>query len=125
LLIDDEGLSERVIGCAIAVHRELGPGLFESIYEEAMTIELAYSGIQFSQQVKLPIVYRDQALSKAYKLDLLIENRLVLELKNVEVLHPLHEAQLLSYMRLGGWKMGLLINFNVELLKQGLRRFVR
>jgi len=121
---NEEELTERIIACAIAVHRELGPGLLESIYEEAMTVELANGGIQFVRQLEIPVSYKGVALSGSFRVDLVIENKVVLELKTVESILPVHEAQLLSYMRLGGWPIGLLLNFKSALLRDGIRRMV-
>ncbi len=115
-------LTERIIACAIAVHRELGPGLLESIYEEALTIELAASGLRFVRQVEMPVVYKDTPLSGSFRMDLVVENKVVVELKAVEAILPVHEAQLLSYLRMGGWEVGLLINFKTALLRDGIRR---
>jgi GxxExxY protein len=117
-------LTERIIACAIAVHRELGPGLLESIYEEAMTVELANGGIQFVRQVEIPVVYKGTTLSGSFRVDMVVENKVVLELKTVESILPVHEAQLLSYLRLGGWPTGLLLNFRSALLCNGIRRLV-
>jgi len=117
-------LSDRIIGCAIAVHRELGPGLLESIYEEALSLELAESGISFCRQVELPVVYKGTPLSGSFRVDILVENSIVLELKCVDVLMSIHKAQLLSYMRLGGWKTGLLLNFKSTILKNGIYRMM-
>ena len=121
---NEEELTERIIACAIAVHRELGPGLLESIYEEAMTVELANGGSQFARQVEIPVSYKGIALSGSFRVDMVIENKVVLELKTVESILPVHEAQLLSYMRLGGWQIGLLLNFKSALLRDGIRRMV-
>lgn len=115
-------LTERIIACAIAVHRELGPGLLESIYEEALTIELATSGLRFVRQVEMPVVYKGTPLSGSFRLDLVVENKVVVELKALEAILPVHEAQLLSYLRMGGWEVGLLINFKTALLRDGIRR---
>ncbi|NLJ47217.1 MAG: GxxExxY protein [Treponema sp.] len=115
-------LTERIIACAIAVHRELGPGLLESIYEEALTIELATSGLRFMRQVEMPVVYKGTPLSGSFRLDLVVENKVVVELKALEAILPVHEAQLLSYLRMGGWEVGLLINFKTALLRDGIRR---
>ena len=117
-------LTEKVIGAAMEVHRALGPGLLESTYETCLARELAIQGIAFEQQVELPVVYRDVPLSCGYRLDFLVEGELILELKAVEELLPIHEAQLLTYLKLSDQRIGLLINFNVVLLKQGLRRIV-
>lgn len=117
-------LTEKVIGAAMEVHRTLGPGLLESAYEACLARELAIQGITFEQQVELPVVYRGVPLSCGYRLDFIVEGELILELKAVEELLPIHEAQLLTYLKLSDKRIGLLINFNVTLLKQGLRRIV-
>lgn len=124
MIIGDDTLSEKIIGCAIAVHRELGPGLLESIYEEALGIELTQIGVSFVRQVALPVVYKGALLSGSFRIDMVVENTVVIELKCVETLLPVHEAQLLSYLRLGGWRIGLLMNFKSYILKQGLRRII-
>lgn len=117
-------LSNRVIGAAIAVHKELGPGLLESTYEACLVKELTLLGIQADRQVTLPLTYKGLELNCGYKLDLLVEKALVVELKSVDRLSPINEAQLVTYLRLSGMRLGLLINFNECLLKQGVRRFV-
>lgn len=116
-------LTEKIIGCAIEVHKRLGPGLLESVYESALCIELQHSGLKFARQVPLPITYRGHAIGDL-RMDILVENSVILELKSVERLDPLFEAQLLTYLRLSGLKTGLLINFNSRLLHQGIKRFV-
>jgi GxxExxY protein len=117
-------LSYNIIGAAIEVHRVLGPGLLESAYETCLCRELDLRGLPYERQKPLPVVYKDVHLDAGYRLDLLVDNRIVVEIKAVEALCPIHEAQLLTYLRLGGWQLGLLINFNVEVLKEGLRRRV-
>lgn len=117
-------LSHRVIGCAIEVHRELGPGLLESAYEQCLAHELRQNSILFQLQQPQPVRYKDVALDCGYRIDLLVEGSIILELKSVEKLKGIHEAQLLTYMKLAGIRTGLLINFNVTRLKDGLRRFV-
>ncbi|MEE8621750.1 MAG: GxxExxY protein [Syntrophobacteria bacterium] len=117
-------ITETVIGAAMAVHRELGPGLLESAYEACMVFELADRGLAVEQQKALPVQYRDVKLDCGYRLDLLVDGRVIVELKAVEKLEPIHEAQLLSYLKLSGCKVGLLINFNVRVLKLGIRRLV-
>jgi GxxExxY protein len=119
-----DALSNRVIGCAIEVHRELGPGLLESTYEQCLAHELQRSGIAFHLQHPQPVHYKGILLDCGYRLDLLVEGELIVELKSVERIKGIHEAQLLTYMKLAGVKTGLLINFNVTRLKDGLRRFV-
>ena len=115
-------LSNRVIGACIEIHRQLGPGLLESVYEECLCHELGLQGIRFSRQRPLPVVYKGIRLEGGYRLDVLVENSLVLELKAVDALLPVHEAQLLTYLKLSGLPLGLLLNFNVPVLKQGIKR---
>jgi GxxExxY protein len=117
-------LSGRVIGMGIEVHRQLGPGLLESAYEECLCYELAQAGVGFARQVALPIVYKGQRLALEYRMDMVVEPGLVLEIKSVEQLAPIHEAQLLTYLRLSGHRVGLLMNFNTAVLKDGIRRRV-
>jgi GxxExxY protein len=117
-------LAEAVIGACIEVHRETGPGLLESAYEQCLCRELSLRGIPFAFQVALPVNYKGMLLDCGYRIDLLVDNQLVLELKAVEKLLPIHEAQLMTYLRLGGWHVGLLINFNVLVLKDGIKRRV-
>ena len=117
-------ITEKVIGGAIAVHKELGPGLLESAYAACLAFELADRGLSVEQQRELPVTYRGAKLDCGYRLDLLIEDKVVVELKSVEKLAPIHEAQLLSYLKLSGCKVGLLINFNVPVLKDGVKRLV-
>lgn len=117
-------LTEKIIGAAIAVHKELGPGLLESAYEACLVYELAQSGLKIESQKPLPVSYRGVQVDCGYRIDLLVEDQIILELKSVEKIEPIHEAQLLSYLKLSGYKIGLLINFNVKLLRTGIRRFV-
>ena len=117
-------VTERVIGAAIAVHRHLGPGLLESAYEECLCWELSESGVSYARQVALPIIYKGVRLDRAYSIDLIVERRVVVELKAVGSLAPVHEAQLLTYLKLTGIKIGLLLNFNAPVLRDGIRRFV-
>jgi len=116
--------SPAVIGLAMEVHRALGPGLLESAYEECLCYELTSHGIRFSRQVPLPVIYKSVRLDCAYKLDLAIEDVLIAELKTVERILPVHEAQLLTYLRLSGTTTGLILNFHVPVLKDGIRRLV-
>jgi GxxExxY protein len=117
-------LTETIIGAAIEVHRALGPGLLESTYEMCLCRELAISGIPFERQVPIPVEYKGVKLDCGYRADIVVDTTILLEIKAIDSLLPIHDAQLLSYLKLGGWKIGLLINFNVELLKNGLRRRV-
>ncbi len=117
-------ITEGIIGSAIAVHRALGPGLLESAYEACLAYELAQRGLAFERQKGLPVIYRDVKLDCGYRIDLLVEELVVVEVKVVDKLIPIHEAQLLSYPKLSGCPVGLLINFNVKMLKEGIRRMV-
>lgn len=115
-------ITEMVIGAAIEVHRTLGPGLLESAYEECLSRELSLRQMSFDRQVPLPVEYKGLRLDCGYRVDLVVAKAVVVELKAVEGLLPIHEAQILTYMRLGGWKIGLLTNFNVPVLIKGVRR---
>jgi GxxExxY protein len=117
-------LSNKVIGCALEVHKELGPGLLESAYQQCLCYELSNAKIQFTMEKPFPIIYKNIEIDCGYRLDLLIEDKLLIELKSVEKLIPIHEAQILTYMKLSNIHTGLLINFNVLLLKDGIKRFV-
>lgn len=117
-------LSNRVIGCGIEVHRELGPGLLESTYEQCLAHELALNGMGFKVQHPQPVEYKGIRLDCGYRIDLLVEDRLLIELKSVDTIKGIHEAQLLTYMKLAGIRTGLLMNFNVRKLKDGIKRFV-
>ena len=122
--MDFDKLSNQVLGCALEVHKTLGPGLLESAYESALAYELSTAGLKVQRQVDVPVVYKEMKLDCGFRIDLLVEKQLVVELKSVESLLPLHEAQLLTYLKLTGCKVGLLINFNVRLLKNGIKRLV-
>ena len=115
-------LTEEIIGAAIDVHRALGPGLLESAYEECLCVELGLRNIRFASQVQLPVAYKNHRVDAGFRLDIVVENQVVVELKAVERLMPIHEAQLLTYLRLGSFPTGLLLNFNVPVLKNGIRR---
>jgi GxxExxY protein len=117
-------LTERVIGLAIDVHRSLGPGLLESVYEECLCFELQRGGIQHARQVPLPVLYKDVRLDCGYRMDIVAERELIIEVKSVERLLPIHDAQMLTYLRLSGQKIGLLMNFNTIMLRDGIRRLV-
>jgi len=122
--VEFDELSNRVIGCALEVHKVVGPGLLESTYEQCLAHELALAGISFCLQPALPVQYKGIKLDCGYRIDLLVADSLIVEIKSVEHLLPVHEAQLLTYLKLSGRRIGLLINFNVRLLKQGLKRMV-
>jgi GxxExxY protein len=117
-------LTERIIGVCIEIHRSLGPGLLESAYEECLCHELSTGGISFERQKPLPVLYKNVQLDCGYRLDLVVEEKVIIELKTVESLLPIHEAQLLTYLKLSGLTLGLLINFNVAMLKHGIKRIV-
>ena len=117
-------LSNSVIGCAIEIHRVLGPGLLESTYEQCLAYELGQAKIKFEIQRPLPVQYKGIKLDCGYRVDVLIQGQLILELKSVDVILGIHQAQLLTYMKLSAIKTGLLINFNVAKLKEGIKRFV-
>jgi GxxExxY protein len=114
-----DALAETIIGAAIEVHKELGPGLHESVYECCMIAELRNKGVNVEQQKRLPVFYKGQRLEKEFILDILVEDAIILELKAVEALHPIHEVQLLTYLKLAQKKLGLLINFHAHRLKEG------
>ncbi|PYJ15090.1 MAG: GxxExxY protein [Verrucomicrobia bacterium] len=117
-------LSRTVIGCAIEVHRNLGPGLLESTYRQCLAYELSHAGLSFQMEVPLPVRYKETLLDCGYRIDLLVNGDLVVEAKSVETLLPIHHAQILTYMRLSKAPLGLLINFNVTKLQNGIKRFV-
>ena len=117
-------ISSKIIGCAIEVHKALGSGLLESAYEECLYYELQLAGLKVEKQKSLPVVYKDIKLEAGYRIDLLVEDCVVVELKAVEALHDVHTAQVLTYLKLSGCKLGLLLNFNVYRLSEGIRRLV-
>lgn len=112
-----------IIGCAIEVHKSVGPGLLESAYEECLAYELSKKGLIMKRQQPAPVVYKEIKLECGYRIDILVENTVVIELKAVDAINPIHEAQILTYMKFSNKKLGLLINFNVTVLKDGIRRF--
>jgi len=120
--VDLNTITERIIEAAIEVHKVLGPGLMESACEECLCRELALRGIGVERQLPLPVEYKGARLDCAYRVDLLVEQSVVVEIKSVSSIEPIHEAQLLTYLKLGGWKLGLIVNFNVPVLKDGIRR---
>jgi len=117
-------ITDSIIGAAVDVHRAMGPGLLESAYEACLAFELAERGLKIEQQKPLPVVYRKVKLNCGYRLDILVENSVIVEIKVIERLAPVHKAQLLSYLKLSGCKVGLIINFNVKILKDGIIRVV-
>jgi len=119
-----DGLSGSVIKCAIEVHRNLGPGLLESTYRQCLAWELSQAGIAFQMEMSLPVRYKEVLIDCGYRMDLLVGEKLIVELKSVETLLPIHQAQILTYMRLANISIGLLINFNVTKLRNGIKRLV-
>lgn len=117
-------LTEKIIGCAIEVHRGIGPGLLESAYEECLCFELSQAGLAFERQVPLPVSYKEVKLDCGYRLDLIVETEIILEIKAVEKIIPIHEAQLLSYLRMLDKRVGLILNFHSAVLKHGIKRIV-
>jgi GxxExxY protein len=116
-------ITEKIIGCSIEVHKNLGPGLLESAYEECLSFELKNAGLKVERQIPVTFVYKEIKLDCGYRIDLLVENTVIIELKTVEPFAPVHEAQILTYMKFGNKTIGLLINYNVTLLKNGIKRF--
>ena len=116
-------ITKKIIGCAIEVHRNLGPGLLESAYEECLIFELIKLGLNTERQKPVPVVYKDIKLDYGYRIDILVEKLIIVELKVVDAINPVHEAQILTYMKFSRKSIGLLINFNVTVLKNGIRRF--
>ena len=120
----EKDLTDKILGAAIEVHRQLGPGLLESTYQACLARELSIRGLPFEQEVSLPVEYKGTRVDCGYRLDLVVDRKVVIEMKAVDELHPVHEAQLLTYLKLSGYRVGLLINFNVPALKDGIRRRV-
>ncbi len=123
-VMEEDRLSKEIIGAAIEVHRHLGPGLLESAYEECLCKELEIRDVVFKRQKSLALVYKGIALDCGYKLDIVVEGKVILELKSVNKIEPIHDAQLLTYLKLADLKLGILINFNVPILKEGIKRIV-
>jgi GxxExxY protein len=120
----ENDISGKIIGIAIALHRQTGPGLLESVYENALAYDLREEGLKVHQQVPMPFVYKEIKQDVGYRIDLLVEKKVIIEVKSIEVLAPVHFAQTLTYLRLSGLKLGLLINFNTKILKDGIHRIV-
>ena len=117
-------ITSKIIGCAIEVHRNLGPGLLESAYEECLAFELTKKGFNIKRQQAVPVIYKEIKLDYGYRIDILVENSVVVELKSVDAINPVHEAQILTYMKFANKNIGLLINFNVTVLKSGIKRYI-
>ncbi len=120
----DNDLTHTIIAAAIDVHRALGPGLVEAIYEECLARELTLRGLTFERQKPLPVVYKGEKLEAGYRADLVVANRIIVEIKAVDAVAPVHEAVVLTYLRLSGCRLGLLLNFHVAVLKDGIRRYI-
>ncbi|CAN5178854.1 GxxExxY protein [soil metagenome] len=120
----ENDLSYKILGIALELHKNIGPGLLESTYENALAYDLRESGLQVKQQVPMPFVYKDIKMDVGYRIDVLVENKVIVEVKSIESLAPVHFAQVLTYLRLPNLKLGLLINFNCKLLKEGIHRIV-
>ncbi|NJD76830.1 MAG: GxxExxY protein [Candidatus Methanoperedens sp.] len=122
--MDENELSKLIVGAAIEVHRSLGPGLLESSYEECLCHELSLREISFQRQAPMPVVYKGIRLDCGYRVDIIVDKKVIIELKSVADVQPIHKAQLLTYLKLSGLKLGILMNFNVQLMKDGINRFV-
>lgn len=120
----DEELTYKIIACAIEVHRHLGPGLLESAYQKCLIYELEKAGLKYEVEKPMPLVYKELKLEQGYRMDIVVEDNVVVELKSTDKILDVHEAQILTYMKLGDYPLGLLINFNVSLLKNGINRFI-
>lgn len=123
-MYERDPLTDKIIGFAIEIHRQLGPGLLEAVYEECLCLELKQAGYMLRRQLALPVVYKTFRLDCGYRLDVVVENQVILEIKAIDRIMPVHEAQLLTYMKLSGIRTGLLLNFHVAVLKDGIRRLM-
>jgi GxxExxY protein len=124
LLGNDTALTEQIIGCAMAVHKELGPGLLESVYEAALCIELRYAALTFKRQIGVPLHYRGELISE-HRPDIIVDGRVIVEVKTVDRFAPIHTAQMLTYLQVTGLRTGVLLNFNTAVLRDGIRRVIR
>src|SRR3990170_2856512 len=122
--MNENELSNKIVGAAIEVHRSLGPGLLESTYEECLCHEFSLNNIPFERQAQMPVIYKGIRLDCGYRADIIVDKKVILELKSVTEVQPIHKAQLLTYLKLSGLKLGMLLNFNVQLMKDGINRFV-
>jgi len=122
--MNENEISHVIIGCAIEVHKQLGPGLLESAYKECLAYELTLQNLNVSKEVPMPIIYKEIKLNHGYRMDLLVNNSVVIEIKSVEFISEVHEAQLLTYLKLGNYKLGLILNFHTLILKNGIKRMV-
>lgn len=122
--MNENELSQKIIGCAIEVHKQLGPGLLESAYRECLYYELRLMGLNVQKEKPMPIIYKEVKLDHGYRIDLLVEEKVVLEIKTIEAFNDIHTAQVLTYLRLGEYKLGLLLNFQTTVLKNGIKRII-
>ena len=122
--MNENELSKMIIGCAIEVHKQLGPGLLESAYQECMYYELRQIGLNVQKEKPMPIVYKEVKLDHGYRIDLLVEEKVVVEIKTVDTFNEVHTAQVLTYLKLGNYKLGLLLNFQTTMLKNGIKRII-
>ena len=122
--MNENELSNKIIGCAIEVHKQLGPGLLESAYQECLYYELIQTGLKVTKEKPMPIVYKEVKLDHGYRIDLLVEEKVVIEIKTVEAFNDVHTAQVLTYLRLGNYKLSLLFNFQTSILKSGIKRVI-
>ena len=122
--MNENEISQKIIGCAIEVHKHLGPGLLESAYQECLCYELRKMGLKVQRQKPMPIIYKEIKLDHGYRIDLLVQDKVVVEIKTIDAFHEVHTAQVLTYLRLGEYKLGLLLNFRTTLLKNGIKRVI-
>ncbi|MBX7224708.1 MAG: GxxExxY protein [Chitinophagales bacterium] len=123
-MTEENEISNKIIGCALNVHKQLGPGLLESAYRECLFYELKELGLSVQKEKPMPILYKEVKLDHGYRIDLLVENKVVVEIKTVDILNDVHKAQILTYLKLGNYKLGLLLNFHVSILKNGIKRII-
>lgn len=123
-MTEENEISNKIIGCALNVHKQLGPGLLESAYRECLYYELKELGLSVQKEKPMPILYKEVKLDHGYRIDLLVENKVVVEIKTVDILNDVHKAQILTYLKLGNYKLGLLLNFHVSILKNGIKRII-
>ena len=122
--MSENDIAHKILGCAFEVHKALGPGLLESAYQECLCYKLQQSGLSFHKEKPMPLIFEGVTLECGYRIDILVENKVVIEIKSIDALNDVHLAQILTYMKLGNYKLGLLLNFNVALLKQGIKRVI-
>jgi GxxExxY protein len=124
MVMSENDIAHKILGCAFEVHKALGPGLLESAYQECLCYKLQQSGLSIHKEKPMPLIFEGVTLECGYRIDILVENKVVIEIKSIDALNDVHLAQILTYMKLGNYKLGLLLNFNVALLKQGIKRVI-